>query len=229
MQDLEHSLPAPAATGITRADLQLLETINTIVIAAIALFAAFMLINVLIAQTNQRRSELARYQLVGATPRQLLAATATEATALALAVLGLALGLLPSLAATTAYAYARTGTWHIGLLRRHRHRSRGALPPAQRRNRRRNRPPLPTPPRRPQPRAPDPEVSPSHTVIDTEPEEASETNRCARNRRGRGSLRGDQFWTKGARLYVSSSTSRRPARGVVGLSSGQLVMCLQNK
>lgn len=113
MLDLERSLPAPAVTGITPEDVALLETINVIVIAAIVLFAALMLVNVVIAGTNQRSSELARHRLVGATPRQLLTATATEASVLA--VLGLGLGVAPSIAATTAYAYARTGTWHLGL------------------------------------------------------------------------------------------------------------------
>src|SRR5262249_13554464 len=69
MQSTENAVTAGVAKT---ADQKNIETLNLVVIAMIALFAAIMLINTLIAATTHRRREFAQQRLAGATPVQVL-------------------------------------------------------------------------------------------------------------------------------------------------------------
>lgn len=89
-------------------DLQEARTItllNNVVTGMIALFAAIMIVNTLVAVIGQRQAELGRLRLVGATPRQLRRCVLVEASLVA--ATGLVLGLLASLATVIPYSIAR--------------------------------------------------------------------------------------------------------------------------
>lgn len=89
-------------------DIQEARTITTItatVVGMIAVFAAIMLINVIVASINQRRSEFARLLLIGAERRHILSMIRTEA--LTLAGVGVVLGILASMATMVPYSIVR--------------------------------------------------------------------------------------------------------------------------
>jgi putative ABC transport system permease protein len=106
MQLMENG--AVAATGAVQADVErTVETLNLVVVGMIALFAAIMLVNTLVAATAHRRRELAQQRLAGATPGQVVTTVVLEC--LVLAVTGVALGAVASLATVVPYGLARAG------------------------------------------------------------------------------------------------------------------------
>lgn len=102
---------AAAAAGVARtADDKAIATLNGVVVGMIALFAAMMLVNTLIATVADRRRELAQLRLAGATPRQLVGSVALECAVLASA--GVVLGSIAALATIVPFTVAVTdGVW----------------------------------------------------------------------------------------------------------------------
>ncbi|MPZ53515.1 MAG: FtsX-like permease family protein [Acidimicrobiia bacterium] len=89
-------------------DLQEAQTItllNNVVTGMIALFAAIMMVNSLVAVIGQRSAEFGLLQLVGATREQIRHSVVTEAWLVAAA--GMVLGLLASMATVIPYSVAR--------------------------------------------------------------------------------------------------------------------------
>jgi putative ABC transport system permease protein len=106
MQLMENA--AVDRTGAVPTDIDRnVETLNLVVVGMIALFAAIMLVNTLVAAVTHRRRELAQQRLAGATPRQARGTVALECTVLA--VTGVVLGLAGSLATVVPYGLARAG------------------------------------------------------------------------------------------------------------------------
>jgi ABC-type antimicrobial peptide transport system permease subunit len=83
-----------------------IETLNFVVVGMIAVFAAVMVINTLIAATTHRRQELAQHRLVGATPEQVLHTVGLES--LVLVATGVTCGTIASLVTIVPYSIART-------------------------------------------------------------------------------------------------------------------------
>jgi putative ABC transport system permease protein len=94
-----------AAGGATEEFQRTIETLNLVVVGMIALFAAIMLVNTLVAATAHRRREFAQQRLAGATPRQVVATVAAEC--LVLAGTGVVLGAVASLATVVPFGLAR--------------------------------------------------------------------------------------------------------------------------
>lgn len=89
-------------------DIQEARTITTItatVVGMIAVFAAIMVINVIVATISQRRSEFARLLLMGAERRQVLGMVRAET--LTIAGIGVILGILASTATMVPYSIVR--------------------------------------------------------------------------------------------------------------------------
>jgi FtsX-like permease family len=107
MQTVENRATAAAGVQPT-VDAQAIETLNLVVVGMIALFAAIMLVNTLAAVTAERRAELGRQRLAGATPRQVLGMVAVESATLA--AIGVAAGSVASLVTILPFSYARTDT-----------------------------------------------------------------------------------------------------------------------
>jgi len=108
MQSIENGAgPAPAAE-ITAAEARNIEALNFVVVGMIALFAAVMLVNTLVAATLHRRREFGQQRLAGLTPGEVLRAVALEAVALV--ATGVLLGSLASLFTVVPYSIARTGS-----------------------------------------------------------------------------------------------------------------------
>jgi predicted lysophospholipase L1 biosynthesis ABC-type transport system permease subunit len=104
MQLMENG--AMRRTGAVPTDIErTIETLNLVVVGMIALFAAIMLVNTLVAAVTHRRRELAQQRLAGATPEQARASVALEC--LVLAVTGAGLGLVASTATVIPYGLAR--------------------------------------------------------------------------------------------------------------------------
>ncbi|MEU6852649.1 ABC transporter permease [Actinacidiphila alni] len=82
-------------------------TLNYVVVGMLAVFAAVMLVNLVVAETTARRAEFAQLRLAGATPRQVLRQVTAE-TALTL-VTGLLFGTLAAVASAVPYSLAVTG------------------------------------------------------------------------------------------------------------------------
>ncbi|MFI6303403.1 FtsX-like permease family protein [Amycolatopsis thailandensis] len=84
-----------------------IETLNYVVVGMIALFAAVMLVNTVVAAVIGRRREFGRQRLVGATPSQVLRLVGTEGTVLV--VVGVLIGALAAAVTVIPYSVARTG------------------------------------------------------------------------------------------------------------------------
>lgn len=86
-------------------DAELVTLLNYVVTGMLALFAAIMVVNGVAAMLAHRRAELARLQLIGATPTQVRGSVRAEMTIVA--VVGVLLGGLASLATILPFAEAR--------------------------------------------------------------------------------------------------------------------------
>ena len=97
-----------AAAGITQtAAEKAVQTLNFIVIAMIAVFAAVVLINIAVATTFSRRREFGQQRLIGSTPPQVLRMVGLE-SAVTVAT-GLVFGTIGALAAIIPYSIALDG------------------------------------------------------------------------------------------------------------------------
>ncbi|MCM0676230.1 ABC transporter permease, partial [Micromonospora phytophila] len=107
MQRVENR--ALAAEGAVKDDVvKNVETLNYVVVGMIAVFAAIMLVNTLVAATTYRRREFGQQRLAGATPGQVLAMVGVEGAVLA--VTGVLAGVAASLVTLVPYGIARTGS-----------------------------------------------------------------------------------------------------------------------
>jgi putative ABC transport system permease protein len=98
---------ASAAEGLVKnADEKAIETLNFVVVGMIALFAAIMVVNTLVAATTHRRQELAQQRLAGATPPQVLRMVGLESVVLV--ATGVLFGTIASLVTVVPYSIART-------------------------------------------------------------------------------------------------------------------------
>ncbi|GAB3469143.1 FtsX-like permease family protein [Actinophytocola sediminis] len=104
MQGIENSVTAGVAKN---ADQQSIETLNFVVVGMIAVFAAIMLVNTLVAATIHRRREFGQHRLVGSTPPQVLGMVGVEGAVLA--AIGVLFGSLASAVSIVPYSIARTG------------------------------------------------------------------------------------------------------------------------
>lgn len=86
-------------------DAELITMLNYVVVGMIITFAAIMVVNGVAAMLAHRRAELARLELVGATPGQVRASVLLEAGIVA--TVGVLLGTLASAATVLPFAYAR--------------------------------------------------------------------------------------------------------------------------
>lgn len=103
MQSIENAAPAMSA------DLaQTIETLNYVVVGMIALFAAVMLTNTLVATTVHRRREFGQLRLAGTTPPQVLRMVGLEATILT--TTGVLFGSLAAIATVIPYSLVKTDT-----------------------------------------------------------------------------------------------------------------------
>ncbi|HEY0451121.1 FtsX-like permease family protein [Actinophytocola sp.] len=107
LQSIENSAVAASGAGKS-ADYQNVETLNFVVVGMIAVFAAIMLINTLVAATFHRRREFGQQRLVGSTPPQVLGMVGVEGAVLT--AVGVLFGTLASAAAIVPYSIARTGS-----------------------------------------------------------------------------------------------------------------------
>ena len=107
MQSIENAATA-AAGGVKTNEAKNIETLNFVVVGMIALFAAIMLINTLIAATAYRRREFGQQRLVGMTPPQVLRLVGLES--LVLAGTGALFGAVASVVTVVPYSIARTGS-----------------------------------------------------------------------------------------------------------------------
>jgi FtsX-like permease family len=106
MQSIENGAPAVANTSTTAADAKNIETLNFVVVGMIAVFAAIMLVNTLVAATTYRRQEFGQLRLAGSTPPQVLRMVSLEGAVLI--VTGVLVGTLASLFTVLPYSVART-------------------------------------------------------------------------------------------------------------------------
>jgi cell division protein FtsX len=106
MQLMENGAAA-VADGLTARDQRTIATLNLVVVGMIALFAAIMLVNTVVAATANRRREFAQQRLAGATPRQVVGTVFLECAVLGL--IGVGLGVLASLATVIPFGLARAG------------------------------------------------------------------------------------------------------------------------
>lgn len=92
-----------------------IETLNFIVVAMIAVFAAVVLINIAVAATTYRRREFGQERLVGATPAQVLQMVGFESATTV--ITGLVTGTVATLVGIVPYSIARThlAVPHVGL------------------------------------------------------------------------------------------------------------------
>jgi len=107
---------ANAASRIAEsADGKGVETLNFIIVAMIAVFAAVVLINIAVATTIHRRREFGQERLLGATPAQVLWMVGLES--ITTAVAGLIFGTVGALAGVVPYSIARTHSAapHVGI------------------------------------------------------------------------------------------------------------------
>jgi ABC-type antimicrobial peptide transport system permease subunit len=108
MQSIENAAPLVAGSSTSAAEAANIQTLNYVVVAMIAAFAAVVLINSLVTATIDRRQEFAQLRLAGATPPQVLQMVSLESSVLF--VTGLACGSLAALLAILPYNIARTGS-----------------------------------------------------------------------------------------------------------------------
>lgn len=105
MQGIENSVTEGT---VKSADQQSVETLNFVVVGMIALFAAIMLVNTLVAATIHRRREFGQHRLVGSTPPQVLGMVGVEGAVLT--AIGVLFGTLASAVAIVPYSLARTNS-----------------------------------------------------------------------------------------------------------------------
>jgi ABC-type antimicrobial peptide transport system permease subunit len=108
MQSIENAADPAANASITAAEARNIETLNLVVVGMIAVFAAIMLINTLVAATARRRREFGRQRLAGSTPPQVLRMVSLEGAVLA--ATGVLFGSLAALFTVVPYSVARTGS-----------------------------------------------------------------------------------------------------------------------
>jgi putative ABC transport system permease protein len=108
MQSIENAAPPVAGSSTSAAEADNIETLNYVVVAMIAAFAAVLLINTLLAATIDRRNEFAQLRLAGATPPQVLLMVSLESSVLL--VTGIVFGSLAALFTMLPYSIARTGS-----------------------------------------------------------------------------------------------------------------------
>ncbi|WP_410579548.1 FtsX-like permease family protein [Amycolatopsis sp. lyj-108] len=84
-----------------------IETLNYVVVGMIALFAAVMLVNTVVAAIAGRRREFGQQRLIGSTPSQVLRLVGTEG--IVLAAVGVLFGSLAAAVTVIPYSVARTG------------------------------------------------------------------------------------------------------------------------
>ncbi|WP_370933131.1 FtsX-like permease family protein [Amycolatopsis sp. cg13] len=104
MQSIENSAATGARTEIARS----IETLNYVVVGMVALFAAIMLVNTLIATTIHRRREFGQQRLAGSTPPQVLGMVGLEGAVLAST--GVLFGSIASVATVVPYSLVKTGS-----------------------------------------------------------------------------------------------------------------------
>jgi putative ABC transport system permease protein len=104
LQSIENSVTVGM---VQSADAQNIETLNFVVVGMIAVFAAIMLINTLVAATIHRRREFGQQRLVGSTPPQVLGMVGIEGAVLT--VTGVLFGSIAAVIAVVPYSYAKTG------------------------------------------------------------------------------------------------------------------------
>jgi putative ABC transport system permease protein len=105
MQSIENGAPA-GTSGETVAGAKNVETLNFVIVGMIAVFAAVMLVNTLVAATAYRRQEFAQLRLAGSTPPQLLRMVSLEG--IVLVATGVLFGTLASIFTVVPYSIART-------------------------------------------------------------------------------------------------------------------------
>jgi putative ABC transport system permease protein len=87
------------------ADTETINLLNNVVVGMLSLFAAIMVINAFAAVVSQRKLELERLRLLGATPSQVEGSIVAEATIVA--AVGVVLGAIASLSTIVPFAVAR--------------------------------------------------------------------------------------------------------------------------
>jgi ABC-type antimicrobial peptide transport system permease subunit len=105
MQSIENGAP-PGTSGETVAGAKNVETLNFVIVGMIAVFAAIMLVNTLVAATTYRRQEFAQLRLAGSTPGQVLRMVSLES--IVLVVTGVLLGSVAAIFTVVPYSIART-------------------------------------------------------------------------------------------------------------------------
>ncbi|MEE1939691.1 FtsX-like permease family protein [Streptomyces sp. TRM 70361] len=100
MRAIQNDVLTPSGVTVTAED-ENMETLNTMLVGIIVVFACLMLINSLYAATTHRRSEFGRQRLAGATPGQVMGMVGVET--LVLTVTGVFLGTAAGLAGVTAF------------------------------------------------------------------------------------------------------------------------------
>jgi putative ABC transport system permease protein len=99
MQAITNSLPAKGAD-------KSVETLNYVIVAMVSVFAAVMLVNLLVVTVGNRRREFAQQRLLGATPRQLQGIVGAESGLLL--VIGLTFGSVGALMTVVPFSVAVT-------------------------------------------------------------------------------------------------------------------------
>ncbi len=92
-------------SGPVANDFKSINLLNNVVVGMISVFAAIMVVNAFAAVVSQRRVELARLRLLGATPEQVRGSVVAEAGIVA--GIGVGLGFLAALATVVPFAIAR--------------------------------------------------------------------------------------------------------------------------
>jgi putative ABC transport system permease protein len=92
--------------GSSTADDKGVETLNYVVVGMIAVFAAVMLVNLLVATISERRREFAQERLIGATPSQIRWVVLTEN--IVLVIVGLLLGSIAAALTVVPFSLAKT-------------------------------------------------------------------------------------------------------------------------
>ncbi|HEX4224691.1 MAG TPA: FtsX-like permease family protein [Pseudonocardiaceae bacterium] len=103
LQTVQNAATTAAEPEIARS----IETLNYVVVGMIALFAALMLVNTLIAVTGDRKREFGQLRLIGSTPRQVLGTIGIEGVVLA--GCGIVLGSIAALATVVPFSIGKTG------------------------------------------------------------------------------------------------------------------------
>ncbi len=92
-------------SALPEGESETITLLNNVVVGMICLFAAIMVVNAIVAVVSDRRRELDRLRLLGATPGQVRGSVVAEAAVVA--VVGVVLGGLASLVTVVPFAIAR--------------------------------------------------------------------------------------------------------------------------